>query len=282
MIKNILLAGATGFLGSHLLAVFVKEKYNIMILKRSFSNIGRIESFLNKVKVYDIDQTGIQKPFTENSIDLVINLATDYGRKKGSKLSELVTANIVFPLELIENACKNKVPYFFNTDTFLDENVNFYAQTKKIAKKILKENFVGKIKIIHLRPYYMYGPKDDISKFIPYAATKLKNNETLETTEGQQAIDFVHVQDCAEAIVHIIRHIESYQGYSEEVEIGTGQPVKLKEVLELLKKKFHSTSKINYGAISYRENEQMTAKADLTKLKGWQPRFSWEDMANEL
>ena len=43
--KTILLTGATGFLGSHMLkALLNKTQYNIIVLKRSFSNVWRIKN----------------------------------------------------------------------------------------------------------------------------------------------------------------------------------------------------------------------------------------------
>lgn len=49
MKKTILLTGATGFLGSHLLERFFREGHKIIILKRSFSNTWRIDHILNKI-----------------------------------------------------------------------------------------------------------------------------------------------------------------------------------------------------------------------------------------
>ena len=45
-IKTILLTGATGFLGSHLLKTLLKEKIKIIVIKRSYSNIFRISNEL--------------------------------------------------------------------------------------------------------------------------------------------------------------------------------------------------------------------------------------------
>ncbi len=47
---NILLTGATGFLGSHLLAELIKKGYKVIIFKRSFSDVWRIEDHLLQVK----------------------------------------------------------------------------------------------------------------------------------------------------------------------------------------------------------------------------------------
>lgn len=54
-LKTILLTGATGFLGSHLLEALLKQHYNVVILKRSTSNAWRIQHLLDQVISYDVD-----------------------------------------------------------------------------------------------------------------------------------------------------------------------------------------------------------------------------------
>jgi nucleoside-diphosphate-sugar epimerase len=53
--KNILLTGATGFLGSHLLQAFLDKSWEVSIIKRSFSNTNRIDNLLHRVSFLDID-----------------------------------------------------------------------------------------------------------------------------------------------------------------------------------------------------------------------------------
>jgi len=50
--QTILLAGATGFLGGHLLEALLKNNYQVVILKRSTSEIGHVNHFIELVKSY--------------------------------------------------------------------------------------------------------------------------------------------------------------------------------------------------------------------------------------
>ncbi|MEG2898665.1 MAG: NAD(P)-dependent oxidoreductase, partial [Eubacterium sp.] len=101
---KILLTGATGFLGSHLLKKFVSEKYNVVILKRSTSNVYRIENELKEVKSYDVDRVELSQVFEENEkFDAIVHTATCYGRQHESIL-QMEKTNLIFPLKLLENA----------------------------------------------------------------------------------------------------------------------------------------------------------------------------------
>jgi nucleoside-diphosphate-sugar epimerase len=75
--QKVLLTGATGFLGSHLVRALLAEKYELIILKRSFSDISRIEGVINEADVYDIDRCPLEQQFKEHKkIDFVIHTAT--------------------------------------------------------------------------------------------------------------------------------------------------------------------------------------------------------------
>lgn len=71
---TVLLTGATGFLGSHLLrGLLNKTDCNIVILKRSFSNIDRIVEFtdVKRIKSYDIDCVDLETVFKEMILELL-------------------------------------------------------------------------------------------------------------------------------------------------------------------------------------------------------------------
>ena len=72
---TVLLTGATGFLGSHLLKSLVSKGYKVVVLKRSTSDMWRLKGFENTFISYDIDQVPLQKVFQEQPIDTVIHTA---------------------------------------------------------------------------------------------------------------------------------------------------------------------------------------------------------------
>ena len=86
MSKTILLTGATGFLGSHLIKKILEFDYKVIVLKRSYSNIDRIKTLLKvyNVKSYNVDLCDIEDIFKENHIDIIIHCATEYGRTENS------------------------------------------------------------------------------------------------------------------------------------------------------------------------------------------------------
>ena len=66
MPAQIMITGATGFLGSHLLKFIInKTDYNVILLKRSFSNLSKISDLISnkRVKMFNIDENSLGEAF---------------------------------------------------------------------------------------------------------------------------------------------------------------------------------------------------------------------------
>ena len=283
MIKTVLLTGATGFIGSHLLEKLLNNDYSVIILKRSFSNVWRIENLMDQIKSYDIDQCDLKQPFEENSIDVVFNLATEYDRAN-KKQSQLLTTNLLFPIRLAELCRDFNVLYFFNTDSYFNNNkqrknsLNLYSYSKHILREILFEDFSMHFKTFNFRLHHVFGEKDNQDKLIPYLIRTMKANQKIEITKGEQQLDFIFIKDAVSAFLHVLNNINKFTQNPYEFEIGSGKSVSLKEFIAIIKENLHSKSKIFYGAKEYRRNEIMSAEADLNPLKGWKPRHNIESI----
>lgn len=279
---TILLTGATGFLGSYLLRNFIKKGYVIIALKRSSSNCDRIVDLLDTCKSYNVDQINIAEIFSDNKIDIVINTVTNYGRKNGGVLP-VVSTNLLFSLEILEKSIQHNIKAFINTDTLLSKEISAYSLSKSQFVDWMKFLSNNHTKKINLKIEHMFGPKDDENKFIFWLINKLKNNcSSIDLTNGTQKRDFIYIDDIVEAYNAIIEHLDSFQEY-EEVEIGSGNPIEVKEVIKKIYENLSQlqpiNTKLNFGAVAYRTNESMCMQANITKLKkiGWKPKVSIEE-----
>ena len=53
--NNIMITGATGFIGSHLIYELINNEYNVAILCRKESKLDKFKNIINKIKVYKFD-----------------------------------------------------------------------------------------------------------------------------------------------------------------------------------------------------------------------------------
>jgi CDP-paratose synthetase len=279
--KTILLTGANGFLGSYLLEALIQKGYDTIVLKRTTSNLWRILHLNGLYKAYDVDVDPVEKAFQENRIDVVIHTACCYGRK-GESIKDVVESNLIYSLRIIDACIKYNTDTFFNTDTLLQKHLNVYTLSKKQFVEWLKLYSLN-INVINLKLEHVYGPKDDISKFVPWILEEFKKNvPEIKLTKGEQMRDFVYIYDVVDAFMKVIENVSNCLGYNE-IDIGTGELVTLREFIENLHEKFYLKFELGrvhlgFGLLQYREGEIMIPKLDNTKLLnlGWRPRFNYK------
>lgn len=285
--QTILITGATGFIGSHLLRSLENKDFNIIVLKRSFSNISRIEHLLNssKIKFYNIDKTDIENVFVENHIDTVINCVVDYGRNK-TEVYDLIQTNLMLPIKILDLCVKYNVSVFINTDSYYNkDNLPYsYAYHYPLSKKSLNlwlKYFSKQIKIIDVILEHVYGEDDNNNKFIPQMIDRIvtKQENEIALTQGEQYKDFIYVDDVVNAYVKLLEFSENNNFEFLKFNIGTGEKVKLKDFVEEIKLIAKSSSVLKFGVLPYGENEIMESCANIAKIKelGWAPQYTYKE-----
>jgi nucleoside-diphosphate-sugar epimerase len=273
--KNILLTGATGYLGSFLLRKLVELNFNVIVVKRNTSSIRRIEDIKNSITFYDLETIDWELLFSSVKFDIVVHTAANYGRN-GEQIREIFKANFDFPVQILSLAIQYNVPYFINTDTSLPKLLNSYSLSKKMFAECL--NFYSnKVNVLNIVLEYFYGPFDEESKFITGNMNKMYRNVTqIDFTEGIQHRDFIYIDDVVSAFETLLNNLNSFSGFID-IPIGTSITYSLKEVVTLIQQLLNKPDiRLNFGAIPMRKGEILVSKADISLLAsyGWEPHFS--------
>jgi len=288
--KTILLTGATGFLGSHLLEALLREGHHVIILKRSTSDTWRIEHLLEKCISYDVDQIPLEEIFKLHPIYCIIHLATFY--KKAHLVSDIdlmFGANVTFPTKLLDLAVTHGVKGFINTGTFFEydpsilpiseanpiKTFNLYAKSKLAFEQILKSYAdEGKIKASTLKIFSPYGPKDDANKLVPFIISKAIKNEPFNLSQGFQKLDFIYAGDIAQAFLKILSRIDTFASY-ESFNIGSGNTYSVREVVSILEELMGVTLQKTWGLPSTADNPIIIASRTKAKEQlDWEPKIS--------
>ncbi len=272
--QHILLTGATGFLGSHLLEALLKQGYKVTILKRSTSDTWRIQQLLKQVSAYDVDQVAIEEAFKAEKVDAVIHTACSYGRQ-GQPAHEVVETNLLFSLKVLDAATFFKVDTFFNTDTLLPKYLNAYSLSKKHFAEWLKQRSPA-IKVVNLKLEHMYGPKDDQTKFVPWLIGQLEQGiSRIPLTEGSQRRDFIYIDDVVAAYLLALKKAEQLPEYTE-LDVGTGELTSVHDFVSAIHEVYKSLNlgtktELGFGDVPMRDGEMMTVEVDNSALKslGW-------------
>ena len=133
-----------------------------------------------------------------------------------------------------------------------------------------------------IRILSVYGNYDAENSVIKTAVKKFTDNEDAEFSKGEQLWDFLNAKDAANAFYLVgndTQHNESVYC------LGSGNSAPLREYIETIHRLCKSSSKTDFGAIPYSENQVMFLQADisdLTRDTGFKPEISFEAGIKEL
>jgi CDP-3, 6-dideoxy-D-glycero-L-glycero-4-hexulose-4-reductase len=215
--KKILITGSTGFVGSNIINLLLKENVYIYdVLRNKNKKNKKIRNFKknkNYSPIFYKKFNELERKLKKIKIDIVINCATYYTGKNNIKsIENLVQTNIIFCSVILE-ILKNKIKKFINFGSMMEYSQgnhfspkNFYAITKYTFQKIeefYKLNYKN-IKFYDLKLYETYGDNDVRKKIIPTIIKSYTQNKSVQIVSKNLKMNFVHIESLVKAIYMII------------------------------------------------------------------------------
>ena len=279
--EKVIIFGGCGFIGKNL-TKYLKKFYDVIVIDKyiddiflkenkiefyqyNFENIDQLRKIINKEKPnYIINLISYVTSVRElNLFPKMINSNLDILLKIYETTKDLETLKLVMQFGSGEEYGNIEAPF---TEIMKEEPVSPYAIAKLLTTNtalMLYKNYNFPICIV--RPSNLFGKYQTKDKFIPYILEKLKNNEEILTTFGEQKRDFIYIEDFIDIIQKLLEKSSLIRG--EVINVGSGTSISLKDIILYLKEKLNSTSEIKFGAIPYRENEMMDFCLDISKLE---------------
>ncbi|MFO7904138.1 MAG: NAD(P)-dependent oxidoreductase [Pirellulaceae bacterium] len=120
------------------------------------------------------------------------------------------------------------------------------------------------------RIFFLYGPNEYESRLVASVISAVLRSETAPCSSGKQIRDFLHVQDVAGAFVALLD-----SRVTGPVNIASGQPITIGEVVETIGEQLERPDLIARGVLPDRPNEPSVLFADVSRLTsevGYRPR----------
>lgn len=279
---KILLTGASGFLGSALARHWLNAGHKVTLLLRPTSQLHRLRGL---DALFDIGccTTDVEVDAFVRQVqpDVVVHTACAYGRQGETSL-QLFDANLrlgLVILQALQHAAQSVT--FINTGSALEPEVSPYALSKHQFSqwgRMLATQSGGKLRFVNVLLQHMYGPGDDASKFTTHVLHACHRNEpVLKLTAGQQARDFIYIDDVVSAYDTLLIQCHQLDAVMD-IEVGSGVAPTIRQFVETAHRLTTSSTELLFGALPYRANEAMHCLANVERIKelGWLPAFDLE------
>ncbi|GAA0329407.1 NAD(P)-dependent oxidoreductase [Bacillus carboniphilus] len=241
--KKILVTGATGFLGGHLVRYLSKKGYTVTGTGRNLQKGEWLKEEGISFVPGDLQQKDFCQELVRNHHYIIHCAALS---EPWGDYQSFYTANVTVTENLLKSAREHGVKRFihvstpsiyfrYNDATNVKETAelpkrfaNHYAHTKYIAEQKVKQYQEKGLETIIIRPRGLFGPED--STILPRLLTLNKTKGIPLFNNGKTLIDLTYVENVAHALELSLEKGEVGQTYN----ISNGEPYSFKSLCDLL------------------------------------------------
>lgn len=288
----IVVTGAQGFLGRHVVAMLAREGYRVLAVDRRPVVLAQALPGV-KYHVSDLSDPGTLIPPDCEPVGpfALVHLAWDLRQRETSYRiqSEQVSAlaglldhwrgkglsYVVAPGSAQEFGARGGI---LNEDSLPEEPLSPYGWAKRAAYEMAsswsRQSGVG---LLWLRPFIIYGPGQAGSMLVPYAVRQAQEGQRAEFTDGLQVRDFLYVDDVVEAIR---LGLAKQPPGPVALNLGSRDPVRARDLLQAVADHFQAGAKFSFGARPRRlaEPDEQVADCRLAEqVLGWKPHIGWRE-----
>src|SRR6056300_1058018 len=306
--KNILLTGGAGYIGSHVTNLLIDQGYNVTIIDSLITGNKTLINPKAKFINCDIaDTKNISEVLINNQFDIVMHFAglirVDESVNEPEKYNEFnfekakIFLNICFENGLKEVIFSSTASVYGNPiKNNVSENdelnpLNPYAETKlKLENFLIDKSKSGEISYIILRYFNVAGADEKlrsglISKYSTHLikiasevavgkkSELIINGNDYDTPDGTPVRDYIHVSDLAD--IHLVSAEYLFKNNQSDIfNCGYGKGFSVKEVIETYNNFLEKKIKYRIGPKRSGDSKFVVANPDrFNKVMNWQPKF---------
>ena len=296
--KSVLITGGCGFIGSHLVELFLSKRIKVVVLDKTGKRFSpdwlKDKKNKNLKLIYrDIRFSKIVNDCVKK-VDYVIHLAALISIPHSyKKPEEHLTTNILGTFNVLEAVKKYKKKCIITStsETYgsgkyfpMDEYHSLSAQSPYAATKISADqlalsyynSYDTKVKIV--RPFNCYGPRQSPRAVIPNMILQILDNQKKIYLGNIKTIrDYTFVKDLCSAFWLIYK---SDKGYGQVFNVGSNKGYKIEDIFKKLKKVTNFKGKIKQQKKRYRPSKSEVTKLHasnqkIKKLFKWKLEYSF-------
>jgi nucleoside-diphosphate-sugar epimerase len=293
---NVLVTGASGFIGVHLVTRLLAEGSRVTVLARSSSTLPKEwNDRANVVACDDFSEHGLRR-LLRAPVDTVFHLAAYGVRPNHRDIDEMIAINVALPAALVR-LCAEWRARMVMAGTFSEyrspstrnlltemsplEQGKLYGSSKAagglMASAIANSNGTS---FRLLRLFKVYGAGEASHRLLPALVKGLANRERVAISAGTQVLDFVYIDDVVEAMLRADTHCLQ-TGSTATWNVATGRAHSVREFAERVAAAMEvDPALLGFGAIGMRKDDEpwLVGSPDLLRSElGWQPSIGLDE-----
>lgn len=279
---RLFITGATGFIGSHVLATAIASGHEVVALRRSPHSVPVIP-FTGQPQWCEGDLFSLDAIHL-HGIDAVLHMASACVSPKRVSWELLVQVNVAGSLRLMELASAAGVRrcvvtgssheygtaaqrYEFIPPTAPLEPTNAYGASKAAAFQLLRIFAIERqLELVYGRIFTAYGEGQYERNFWPSLCSAAKSGDDFPMTSGMQISDFIPVASVANHLLAACTRPDICAGDPHVVNIGSGEPISLLAFAQTEWKRLGATGRLLPASITDRPDQISRCVPDLIGL----------------
>ncbi len=256
MDKRVLITGGTGFIGSQVVNLLLEKGYEVHSLV--YPSLAPEQAGLFQYEMNLLDAATVDTFLAQHHFENLIHLAWYVG--KGCQTSEVNLDWVALSTHLLQHFQKNggkrvlftgsvseyDYRYGYMTEELTPLNNEYLYGKSKAALYQLAKDFCARYQLDFkwARLFNVYGPAEREARLMPSVILSMLKGEDVKVSTCTKYQDYLHVADIARGIVALFE-----SKVQNAVNICSGEPVKLRCIVEKIAELTHFKGKILWGAV---------------------------------
>lgn len=292
--KQVVITGATGFVGSNLARRLLQDGHNVHLFVRENCALWRIKPIQPEVRLHEIDLSNVETLaalIRKIRPDWIFHLAAYGAYSSQTDLHTIIQTNLIGTVNLVEACLKTGFEAFVNFGSsseygfkdhapsekeWLEPN-SHYAVTKASASLFCRFTAQSQhVHIVTLRLYSVYGPWEEPTRLVPTLILRGLQGELPPLVHPGIARDYVYVDDVVTAC--LLSAVKSGQALGAVYNIGTGTQTSIEEVVAIARRMIKIEVEPHWGSMQDRKWDTTVWLADnrvAQEALGWQPSYTF-------
>ena len=294
--KNVIVTGATGFVGANLVRRLLQQGHEVHLLLRSGFQAWRIDDIRTQLQLHELqlhDAEAVKRVVRQIRPDWIFHLAAHGAYSWQTDLTQMMLTNVQGTTNLVTACLETGFSAFIHAGSsseygykdhppaeteFLEPN-SHYAVTKAAATLFCRYTAQREnVPITTLRLYSVYGAYEDPNRLLPTIIRRGLTGEFPSLVSPDTARDYVYIDDVVDAF--LLAACARHEKLGAVYNLGTGVQTSLRQVVEVARRVLSITAEPQWGSMPARAWDTKCWVADNRLIQqelGWTPRHAFED-----